>query len=366
MALTDDIIDFWPFDEGAGSVAHGRFGRVNLSLARTDQVSGEAISAAGGWTTEPGGRTSYNGGGVANLEAAGYTLLAVTGDAVTMAARIWMGGGMDVQPSYDEEATCHYMGLRGHWDIDNPPDYQGWRCYSTYGALDEVLIERSGFGLYAPASWTFTLGSPPAYSTRLLVLTLERRALDTRIRLAVDGTFKADAVLAATNFSDAARAVFGCLYYARGAVSQAAMWERVLSDGEVTTLGSDLDDLEPSDDNLTDGDGVSWLHPARITRRSVHAVLTAEGPQRHTRRAAERAPRRYSVEVPVMTKLEHAKLVAAVLATRGGLLPITWRHPTDDAAPTRYRLLNGSDVALELSREPGGAATGVTLELESV
>lgn len=370
MSLTDQLIDAWAFSEGAGATAAGAMGRVNLALGRTDQFSGDPISTGGGWTTEPGGRKTYNGGGVAMLAAAGYTLLAATGQAVTLAARIWLGGGMSVQPSYDSADPCMLMGLRGHSNINDFGDSAGWRLYTGAGALlANVIIEGVPGALFIP-DWEISAGSPPAYSQHLFVVTVERLVSSERIRLAVDGVFKSEVVnTSGVGYSAPSIASMGCIHWARGSISQAAIWQRLLSDGEVTGMGSDLDDVLDAADEYTllDGSGnarviLSYPSVGRVDAAVLSVSEAATGQVRVDRREAnQRRPRRYTLRVRLAGPQEADVWRRAITDAAMGCAWLRFRHPEDDAPgspETAPRYLIG-DGSVTVRR-----AQGQSLELE--
>ncbi|MCC6428326.1 MAG: hypothetical protein IT435_16080 [Phycisphaerales bacterium] len=375
-SLLDQLIDAWPFTEGAGTVAHGALGVIDLPLSRADQFSGDPLPAGSGWDTDGGGRPSYNGGGVADLVSAGFSLLAADGDAVTLACRMWMGGGVDVQPSYDEEKTCMIMGLRGHTNVADFSDENGWRLYSWSSPfpLDQLIIENPSSGTWIPSSWTFPLGSAPRYSSVLFVITIVRGATDVSVRLAVNGTFASEALTNTFSWSDPTKASFGCIHWARGAVTQAAMWSRALSDDEVGSLGSSLDSLftliSESDIPLLDAGGNSLLvfvHPADSARPTP--LIVTEYFKRETRSRGGRMPRRYTLRTRLSSGAQVDALMDAIDQCAYGAGWIRFRHPVDDAPGTpdnapRYRLLNANRLALTRTR--GGQRASFELELEQV
>ncbi len=108
-------------------------------------------------------------------------------------------------------------------------------------------------------------------------------------------------------------------------------------------------------------------HPAEMGVGD--GVLATEGPHRHTRVAHERiGPRArvYRVAATLAGAEEIDALRAALLETRGGADALLWRHPTDDADATLYRVVNADEAGIEIGRSAGGQWARVELVLERV
>lgn len=386
MPLADQLVDFWPFDEGSGTTAHGKKGAVDLTLERTKPSSSGSPTgqrpAAAGWTAESGGRTCYNGGGWADITA--LNLLASVGDGVTVAVRLWPGAG-SIQGSDWPYTYYQCFGFGGNYRSDGS-DYTGFRfgcgfdSFSPYDPSPLSLQEVFGYYDAFPAGWTLAHGAPP-YTPRLLLVTIERLTdvVTRRWEFTVyqDGVQRGSPLTVASDFIDVTKFMAGCCCWSTAGVSQAALWSRVLSGSEISGMGSDLDDvdaeLDTGGEGLLNNDGshaVSYNLP--ITRVDLIDVLATDGPQRHARRPHERRRPTYRVPVRLAGGAEVTRVLQDIAASRHGNAAIRWRHPTDDgmgpksSAPL-YRIINAGQVeALSLDRSRGGQHGSVELLLERV
>lgn len=370
------LVEFWPFDEGSGVVAGGYKAGHDLALARS-APSGGAVSAAAGWTNEPApdaARDTYNGGGLLDITA--FNLLAATGDAVTIAVRAWPGGGQIQGGAWPGINIFQFFGMGGNY-TDNNSAYSGFRMTDVALNVPSQAIYLEGV-LGSPtislAGWTYPKASPP-YTPHLFLWTITRGATDMTIDFFVDGTQKAGSMTIANTVPDLTRLMLGSIHWSTSSTTQAALWDRELTDAEILSMGNNLDGLfgliDGDDDPLLDEDGNSALFIGfPIRRTDVSGVIATRGEQRHTRRTHERRRRRYTLPLHLATPAEVALVAGAIDSTRNGNAPLRWRHPKDDppppADPVRYRLVNAGEAAMELARNKGAVSAELTLVLESV
>lgn len=123
---------------------------------------------------------------------------------------------------------------------------------------------------------------------------------------------------------------------------------------------------------LVDANGDSAIHPAWPIRRvDLCGVIAADGPRVETRRVHEVRPRVYALPLDLVPGDELETIRVAIDESKGGALPVRWRHPVDDPpgdaddAPL-YRVLNAGAAgrALTLARSAGGVSVRLDLELE--
>ncbi len=387
MPLSDQLVDFWPFDEGAGTTAHGKKGAVALTLERTKPSSSGSVSgqrpAASGWTSESGGRTCYNGGGWADITS--LNLLAALGTGLTVAVRLWPGAG-SIQGSDWPYDYYQCFGFGGNYRSDGS-DYTGFRfgcdldITSPYNPSALSIQGVTGLPTDFPSGWNLSHGAPN-YTPRLLVVTIERLLVSGtptwRFKAYQDGTqLGSQYDFTSGAWIDATRFMAGCCCWSSAGVSQAALWSRVLSGAEISGLGSDLDDvdaeLDSGGEGLLNNDGshaVSYNLP--ITRVDLIDVLATDGPQRHARRPHERRRPTYRVPVRLAGGAEVTRVLQDIAASRHGNAAIRWRHPTDDGSGPKssaplYRIINAGQVeALSLDRSRAGQFGSVELLLERV
>ncbi len=375
-SILTGLVECWCFKEGAGTVAEGDLGILDLTLSRSTPSGGAVSPAAAGWTNEPGvgGRTTYNGGGVNTTGIAALNLLGSVGDAMTLAVRIWPLGGQSQSGWPGPLGVCQYFGFGGIFTNDWS-DSSGMIFRERGVTSPALVLEFSALDstpTFIPGDWLYT-----KTAATFFVMTLERTSgsggLDIVATLYINGTAKSSVTFDVTNM-DLTRLSVGCPYASIASVSGAALWSKKLSGAEITALGTSIDELcqlLEGGDGLIGDDGKSLLSFAwPVTREDLVGVIETDGPQRHTRQVHERMPRLYRLPMPAGTPAEIA-LIADVLAEScGGALPTLWRHPQDDppppAAAVRYRIVNAIDAGVQLSRARGGRAVNVVLELQEV
>lgn len=370
-SIFDGLLEFWPFDDDAGAVAVGYRGNHDLALARSRcNGGGVALPAAGGWTNETGGRITYNGGGL--LDITGLGLLAATADAITVAVRFWPGGGQIQGGDWPGANLFQFWGMGGNYTDDNSAS-SGFR-------VDEVALNNPSQAIYLSgvagspttslAGWTYPKVASP-YTPHLAIFTLTRGASDMSLTFWVDGTQKTGTITFSNTLPDLTRLMLGSRYWSTSSTTQAALWDRALTGAEILALGDNLDGLADLIDagGLIGLDGNPSVHFAYpVPRTHAPTVLATTGPQRHTRRVHERALRRYDLRMTLAPGAEVEIVAGVIRSTRGGMLPILWRHPIDDpAAPAdavRYRLLNAAEAGVQITRAKGGATAELVLVLE--
>lgn len=386
------LVDAWDFAEGAGSVAHGRLG-IDLALSRAERNNASVLPAESGWLTESypsaGGRNTYNGAALANLSAG--TLLANDGDVVTIAWRFWYGGGqiMDGYPWPSElpAAYADLLGMGGFYIAGDTGTLTGLRFFDTNGPADDagVLIMQgypSG-GVFGDVAWNLSGKGDPPYTPRLLVVEFTRDDAPmsggpfARARFGTSGAFQGGPVDYLLGDLDLTRVMFGSHYYCFGSFAQAAIWTRALTDDEMAELGDDLDpvfeEIDEHDDPLIDDDGRARLVFGHDNPRVFDAIVVRterpEALRREVRRVTVNRPRVYTMNVPLGTAAEFARLVQAISDGAGSCQSLRFSHPVDDPLvpadqAEKWRILNGD--SLELSRDPAGTSFTVALVMEKV
>lgn len=381
MALRDQLVDAWKFNEAAGTIAHGVKGVLDLELKRGNITGTAEAPAAAGWTTEPSGygsRTTYNGFGHADVTA--QNLWAASGDAVTFAVRYWLGGGQ-IQGGWGPSGAQFFGGFGGHYTPGASNPSSGLRLYdvdASYSGASQVYIE-DVLGLSftgSSAAWQYPKGSSP-YKPCLLWFRMTRQGGPEVLftQFAADGSVKAGSLSPDFGLVDPTKLTIGGGWYSRGSVTQAAVWKRAVSDGEIVSLGDNLDplfvEIEAASSPLLGPDGRSAIPLTFGVRRvdELGVIATSSG-KRETRAPLERYIRRYDVNTVRLTAATLDLVRSALEASRYGLLPVRWRHPTDDPAPPaeapRYRIVNAAEAAVELSRAKGGQRTRLSLVLQTV
>lgn len=381
MPLRDALVDAWKFIEAAGTVAHGVLGAVNLELKRGN-ISGTAEAPAGsGWTTEPSGygsRPTYNGRGLADVTAKG--LWAAPGDAVTLAIRYWLGGGQ-IQGGWSPSTSSFFGGFGGHYTPGASGPSSGLRFYDVqadYTGASQVYVEDVTAAAFvgSPAGWQYPKGGSP-FKPCLLWFRMTRQGgpevLHTEF--AADGAVKTGTLDPAFGLVDPTKLCVGNGWHSRGSVTQAALWKRAVSDGEIASFGDNLDplflEIEAADSPMLGPDGRSAIPFTFSVRRvDVSDVIATSGGKRETRAPVERYMRRYELSTVRLSDATLGLVRTALEVSRHGLLPVRWRHPTDDPAPPaeapRYRIVNAAEAGIDLSRALGGQRVRLSLVLETV
>lgn len=412
MPITDGLVEFWPMTEGSGAVAVGAVLGIELDLTRSDRQDNTLLSAGGGWINDPagGGRKMYNGVGAALLTA-GLIALGTTGDAVTMAVRAYLGGGVAAQggtygttpPETGPGDTNHGLcGLPGEYEVTAGPtilaagtQFQAKGVDDSGGAtgVEFEVWQQQPLPSTSRSYTAFTDldASDAAATVFLFVVTLVREAgADPNIRATAfvngvkQGTVPGPALN--VNLMDLERCSFGDAVCSDGAFGQCAIWDRALTDEEIGDLDEDLDDVADDLDlggetnPLLDDDGVSRINPdwsvvRTDARRSPPLVspdsagLDGLGTGRHARDGGAGVPakRVYSVPLKLMPGSELAYVRAAIESGRNGAVPQRWRHPFDDAAgdvasAPRWRVsLEGGAI-----ERKGGVGSEAVLVMEEV
>lgn len=381
MALRDNLVDAWKFDESAGTIAAGVKGVLDLDLKRGTIAGTAEAPAAAGWTTEPAGygsRPTYNGRGYADVSSHG--LWAAPGDAVTLAFRFWLGGGQ-IQGGWSPADPSYFGGFGGHYTPGAANPSTGLRLYdvqASYTGPSQVYVEDTAAAAFvgSQAAWQYPKGSSP-FKPCLLWFRMTRQGgpevLHTEF--AADGAVKSGSLEPSFGLVDPTKLCIGNGWHSRGSVTQAALWKRAVTDGEIESLGDNLDglfsEIEASDSPLLGPDGRSAIPFTFNVRRVDHSgVIATSSGKRETRAPIERYIRRYELATVRLSDATLALVRSALEASRYGLLPVRWRHPTDDPAPPaeapRYRIVNAAEAAVDLSRARGGQRVRVSLVMETV
>jgi hypothetical protein len=409
--ILSGLVELWRMSapaSGLASVATGSVRGTALNLLRAHRDSGTVLDPELGWTAEPLGRDSYNGGGVATLPEApaggsvepgapipGSYLppLDEAGQAVTLAVRWWAeaGAAAGVQGPPDTDGPLEHeqqvLGLSGWHDNAGGGTYEGTALVVT--SADGSLPGTVGYRQSSAGSPTeVAAGVVPAVSCIAAVLV--REASVVRLRVYVDGGIVGDTDGYELDPDELVptRVVFGSVRLSGGGVTQAAVWRRALTADELLALGGSLNGVAaaigetagPGSPNpLLTPAGLSAITVARIRRMDARGVLASggdgDGPGggRHTRLGHDRAPRVYELTLSEMDRSDADLVREALRATRGGAGVTRWRHPVDDDPPSvgdpvggapRWRILNGS--AWSASRRRGGALGETVLVLEEV
>lgn len=109
---------------------------------------------------------------------------------------------------------------------------------------------------------------------------------------------------------------------------------------------------------------IVFARPVGMVHRSE--ILASDGPQRHTRPANQRRARVYTLRVSLATRPEMDALAAILRDTFGGVLPVAYRHPRDDATDGLYRIANATDGALAITRARSGLTGSCEIVLEGL
>lgn len=291
-SLVTGLLEAWPFDELAGSVAHGHLGALDLDL------TGSPVSANGWWATSGSGHR-YTASATIPVD---WALLANVGDECTIACEAWFGGTTN-ESELGEGAdpysgTCDFMALDPasrffvQHDLHSPPPHDASENIHVY----------YGYGVAAGNGVDVYRNAPPFTSTDPYVLIAELVKTDSdtvRCRLYIgntrvlgDGT--ADVWTAPASLIRIGKDPN------RTMMVRAAVWDRVLTSDEkaaLTTLAG-LTDLvdggDPGSGVDTDGDSFWVFDFPAVSVRPIVVGATTDGP-RHTRKMADLGGRSASV-----------------------------------------------------------------------
>ncbi len=376
MSIRDGLGEYWKFDEGSGTVAHGVLKRMNLSLSLEGFTPRGAHGLVGHWNA-PGTDNQFSGLG-RGMFPAEWEVLEHAGDAVTIAIWHWFGGYETTLDPTTAPANPHTIDMLelhrgtgsadvfcGYSTADPPPQppENNTHTYISYFTPDGV-----GHYLNAPP-YENLAADQVSYCLMLECV----RNVDGTVtsRLYVDGSANMDPGTYATSTGISYLDVGG---YGAAGTRGAAIWLRTLTseergevfDGDGPGVLDPPDVDPPGPEVLVDEGGQSIFHPKYVHRLEVgYGALATPGPHREARPAHEHVARRYALEIDWANRAECLALLAAIDAVRGGAGILQWRHPQDDPAGTqldapRYRVVE----PLTLQRTPGGQMARVRVVLE--
>lgn len=392
-SAANGIVEVWRYLEGSGSSVAGMGASgtpKNLALTRTDFQTGNSAPVNDGWFTETlsggGTRKCFNGLGTVD-PGSGVLSLSTVGQGVTIAARWTMNGWS--RHAYGTQwsdsgggGTLQVFGLSGEFQA-NPVLAEGLWLEFTFSNIANwhTFHGSSGdFDYFAP-----NLNPAPTGGPVLAVWSATRQTstLDIVMHLAAGQKRVQQVPWSEAQHADLRKLCVGDIDRSNGCVSQAALWNRALTDAEVVSLGNDLDGLVsllsegggPGSANpLLNADGTSRISPRWPCRRvDLAGVLASEGHRgRQTRLVHERAPRVYELGIPAGSADADA-VREALAVTRGGAGSTRWRHPADDTAgpvstAPRFRIRNAEAAhgGVTVERNAGGNAGEVVLVLEEL
>jgi len=367
-SLLTDLAEFWPFDEGSGSTAHGLMGELDLALTANHDTVADC------WNT-PGSDNQFGGYGSGSIPA-GWAMLENVGDACTIGVDTWYGGWQHTVTPQDAgqaaSGSDEFVRIDGEYvlslaisaAIANPPPQDP--SFNTHIYAGQGVGAGNGVDTF--------INQPPFASTApytMLVELVRVTTTDVRCRIYAAGAQKQDDGVYAWDPHQATLRIGGGSAHG---IRAAAVWLRVLTESEITAIATagSLATLPDAGDpplvSPTGGSSVALAFPGR--RMDTSVTLASEGPMRHTRAVHEHPRRRYRLPLPNATPGEVMKVLMAVRNSRGGAVPVAIRVPPDDPlnqpAP-RYRILNAGLLGdLEITRFAGGSAASLELNLEEV
>ncbi len=376
-SLLTGLLEYWPYDELSGSVAHGARGQIDLALASPTTWGVHGLD--GLWGT--GGGFAGNATGTINAALEG---LKNVGDAVTLAIEHWFSGSqttVDPWPGTTDPTAC----ALGKVTVQS-----GDFMYVGYGAhlppaadpvTDTDVYVGSGVGT-GNGAWTF-IHAPPfqswAGSSAYVALLQLVRTSSTQITctLYAQGTQNMNtAVLTASYFAGGIGLLLGTGSDPRPPITlRGAVWLRTLTSDERTAIASTLsglgDLLDGGSTGLLDGTGAQRFPVMpELIQTSTRTTLATQTFQRHARLVTPR--RRRTCRFPIrLHASEIPAMVQVIKDSNYGSLPVKWRHPTDDpAGPLEtagdWIMTNAADAGLTLGRAQAGAAMTIELQLEEV
>ncbi len=380
------LVKYWNFTGGGTTVLSAPGGHA-LTLGRTNRSSGASISTTGGWTTEPvlvgTGRPTYNGHG--SVAFSGLSL-ASAGNAITIAARVWLKGG-NIQGGVGPLAKAvQILGLGGQYGSGSE---SGLSLVVPDASLCLTVPTTAGFQLRqwtGSSALTLNLTGATAWPDPMLcILTLERVGSVVNAQLWVNGDAAGPTVALSPALIDLTRITFGDAVESDGSVTEGAIWNRKLQVGEIMGQAFDLTcvysvgevdppPVDPETWPLLNDDGTSSVAPEWVVPlEHTHGVIASAGPARSTRQTHERRPRRYGLRIRLGNGKEALILQEVLRVTRMGAMWTRWRHPKDDpvgppSTAPRYRVVNAADGTMALTRpnQSAGAVADFTLVLEDV
>jgi hypothetical protein len=344
----------------------------NMELHRSNRDTGAVLTTNDGYANDAGGKAVYNGAGWCDGSA--YTF-EHDGGGFTVAVEWDMDGGSypTDQPSGGRRtAPQQLVGVRGNYDLD--PDLTG----STRLEIADPTANPYTVQLVQVLGSTYPVGTVADTAGGVFVVVFRRMSGRLQARVFRNGTLLGTASLE-PSLVDTSRLVVGDLHKSDGALGAVAIWQRPLTDAQVALLGDDMTQLQ-SCSGITGpvppflgAAGDVLINPKySVPRTDQHQVLASEGVQRHTRSPGDYVPRRYVLEWQADNGDDLALVLAAVDMSRGGCVPVQWRHPTDDpelpaALCPRWWIVNASELQrLEVARQAGGHVAGFQMILEEV
>lgn len=376
-SLLTGLIEFWPLNEGTGSVGAGTVNGYDMALTTSDARGAGGVN--GLWASGGQGTAAL---GTATLPAI-LDLLKNVGDSMTFAVEHSFGAYNSTVDPWVLTASGNYSCTIGSIEGDS-----GFVFLVAYGVVDPPPADPAtytnvytgsgvgtGTGLHTfKEAPPFELwGAGAGYVAIMEVTRTSSTVLQTKLF-----------VSNAQNMNTASQTIayegldwvvkIGTNEEKPPLTLRAAVWGRLLTSDEKTAIFTPdslagLDELDDTVDPFLDEDGVNVLpfrdpHPLTVGSRHIETA----GEQRNTRQVHERIRRKYELVIENATPSVMERVQQAITLTRG-CLPLRWRHPTDDApgpretAP-RWLLVNAAEI--EISRTPAGSGGNITLILQEV
>lgn len=375
-SILTGLCEYWPFNEGAGVVAHGYKGELDLDLTSSDPRGPNGVPGLWNASGQPNG---FAGCGYAESPV-DWAFLSAVGDTVTLAVEhkfhCW---GMTIDtlaynPAIDSAGVT--LGSIGESILD---PHASWGYGSVPAPPADPSTNTHIYSYCTGNGVDHFINAPPYGGTATYVIVLEitwTTGTQVRTRVYVEGDqFAGDFTYTRTPTGDPPILWFGPYNSWQVALTRgAAVWGRALTETERNALMSagtlaGLATALSGSDPLLKPDGKSAINPQfDIPMRRESRHIASSGEHRHTRQVHERVRRRYELPINGAGGAEMALIRSAIAISRGGVIPVRWRHPQDDApgpvetAP-RWIIENAHETEMQVTRGTGGVSGSVTLIL---
>jgi hypothetical protein len=404
QTLLDNLVDFWPIDEGRGGVAYGVHAGTALRLKRIDPCStppyGEPDPDTG-WYDDAGdegeaGRPAYNG--CARLELprlGGLKVPAAAGEGFTLLMRL-LPRKLIGSCTPASTRRSHVMGAPGL--VRDGVFSQGLSFtnlrYNAANHDDLVALVQSAWDGSGPVGvgGDYTDGFASPADPVVMAMRVKHTGTQVVAEAFADGVSISDElVCAAAGFPSAfgqtlADFQFGAWNTGIGGISRACLAAAPLSDAELMEIGDPggLVEVEAACRDLVPApwlhaDGTPWLVPEPGLEREHggadgQSVLASDGEGgRHTRAVHEHGgvgggggPRRLRMVFGTADGEQVERIRQGLVLTGGGARSMRWRHPIDDGTGPRRTAPRVRIVSnpTEIERTPGGVIGKTEVEIE--
>lgn len=375
-SILTGLLEYWPFNEGAGLIAHGYKGELDLNLTSSDPRGPNGVEGLWNASGQPNG---FAGCGIGEAPAM-WELFTAVGKTVTLAVEhTFFGWNKTIDTMVYNTATDSAgvtLGSIGESVLD---PHASWSYGSVPPPPQDPATNTHIYSYCTGNGVDHFINAPPYSGTATYVIVLEitwTSSNQVRTRVYVEGAqFGGDYTYTRTPTGSDPILWFGPYSQHQVALIRgAAVWGRALTGTErnalmdAGTLGGLATELS-EEDPLLKPDGKSAICPQfDIPMRRESRHLSSVGEHRHTRQVHERVRRRYELPINGASGAEIALIRNAITLSSGGVMPVRWRHPQDDAAgpvetAPRWIIENAHDTEMQISRATGGVAGTVTLVL---